>query len=66
MLLRNIDLAGKSKLGSRQRKNTFLVIGIPCENMPVDEIQRQGPRNDVKMVHHNLLVPFVFIPSKEP
>ena len=61
VLVRNVSLRGKHKLGDKWERTPYKVIEIPDSNLPVFKVQKENNQGPVKTLHRNLLLPFMCI-----
>ena len=61
MLVRNVSLRGKHKIADRWEDKPYIVVSQPNKENPVYEVQREGSRSKVRVLHRNLLLPFMSI-----
>ena len=60
MLVKNVSLRGKHKIGDRWEHDPYVVIDQPNDDIPVYEVGRQNTRSrKSKLLHRNLLLPFM-------
>ena len=66
VLVRNVNVRGKNKLGDKWEKDPYRVLEIPIADLPVYKVQRENGKGPVKTLHRNLLLPFMYITSADP
>jgi transposase InsO family protein len=58
VLVRKVGFQERHKLSDKWEDVTYIVVGIPCENIPVYEVQPVGQsKSRVRTVHRNMLLP---------
>lgn len=63
VLIRNLGLKGKNKLADKWEKDVYLVMDQPNKQIPVYVVKREHGRGTQKMLHRNLLLPFMALPA---
>ena len=66
MLVRNVGLKGKNKLADKWEKEVYLVVDQPNKDVPVFVVKREHGRSTRKLLHRNLLLPFMALPVSKP
>ena len=66
VLIRNVGLKGKNKLADKWEKDVYLVVEQPNKEIPVYIVKREHGRCNTKMLHRNLLLPFMALPPLKP
>ena len=66
VLIRNVGLKGKNKLADKWEKDVYLVVEQPNKQIPVYVVKREHGRGATKMLHRNLLLPFMALPLSKP
>ena len=66
VLIRNMGLKGKNKLADKWEKDVYLVVEQPNKEIPVYIVKREHGRCNTKMLHRNLLLPFMALPPSKP
>ena len=62
----NVGLKGKNKLADKWEKEVYLVVEQPNNQIPVYVVKREHGRGATKMLHRNLLLPFMALPLSKP
>ena len=62
VLIRNVCSKGKNKLDDKWKKYVYLVVEQPNKQIPVYVVKREHGRGATKMLHRNLLLPFMALP----
>ena len=66
VLVKNVSIRGKHKIGDRWEHDPYVVIDQPNNDTPVYEVRRQNTRSrKSKLLHRNLLLPFMSLPRIE-
>ena len=65
MLVRNDGMGGKRQIADRWEKDVYLVVDQPNKGIPV-MIKREHGRGRRRMLHQNLLLPFMALPASKP
>lgn len=63
VLIKNVSLRGKQKLADRWNRQPYLVIDQPNKDIPVFAVKKEHGRGKPKLLHRNLLLPFMSLPS---
>ena len=66
MLVRNVGVRGKRKLADRWDEDFYLVVDLPNKGIPVYLLKREHGRGRRRMLHRNLLLPFMALPASKP
>ena len=66
VLVRNVGLKGKNKLADKWEKEVYLVVDQPNKDVPVFVVKREHGRSTRKLLHRNLLLPFMALPASKP
>ena len=66
VLIHNVGLKAKNKLADKCEKDVFLVVEQPNKQIPVYVVKREHGRSATKMLHTNLLLPFMALPLSKP
>ena len=66
VLVRNVGLKGKNKLADKWEKEVYLVVEQPNKDIPVFVVKREHGRSTRKLLHRNLLLPFMALPASKP
>ena len=66
VLVRNVGLKDKNKLADKWEKEVYLVVDQPNRDIPVYVVKREHGRSTRKMLHRNLLLPFMALPAPKP
>ena len=66
VLVRNVGLKGKNKLADKWEKDVNLVVDQPNKGIPVFVVKREHGRSTRKLLHRNLLLPFMALPASKP
>ena len=64
VLMRNVGLKGKHKLADQWNRQPYVVIAQPNKDIPVFAVKKEHGKGKAKLLHRNLLLPFMSIPSK--
>ena len=59
MLVRNVGIRGKHKLADRWEHKPYIVKDKPNPYIPVFVVQDEGSRKKPRILHRNLLLPFM-------
>ena len=62
VLVRNVGIRGKHKLADRWEHKPFIVKDRPNPDIPVYVVQEEGSRKKPRILHRNLLLPFMGLP----
>ena len=66
MLVKNVGIRGKHKIGDRWEKKPYVVIDQPNDDIPVYEVWLQNTRSrKTRLLHRILLLPFMCLPHIE-
>ena len=65
VLVRNVSLRGKNKLGDKWERNPYVVIEKPNLDLPVFKVQQEGNKGPIRTLHRNLLLPFMSIDDNQ-
>ena len=65
VLLRNVGIPGKHKLGDKWGKYPYIVVSQPNPEIPVFRVRPENGGGKVKTLHRNLLLPCNFLPHEE-
>ena len=63
VLIRQVAFKGRHKISDKWIKDLYIVIGVPIPGIPVFQVQKESDTPAVKMLHRNLLLPFLAIPK---
>lgn len=63
VLIRNVGIKGKNKLGDKWGRFPHVVIGQPNAELPVYKVRPEVGEGRVKTLHRNLLLPCNFLPK---
>ena len=66
VLVRNVGVRGKRKIADRWEKDVYLVVDQPNKGIPVYLLKREHGRGKRRMLHRNLLLPFMALPVSKP
>ena len=66
VLIRNVSLKGKNKLADKWEKAVYLVVKQRNKQIPVNVVKREHGICVSKMLHRNLLLPFMALPLSKP
>ena len=66
VLVRNVGVRGKRKIADRWEKDVYLVVDQPNKGIPVYLLKREHGRGKRRMLHRNLLLPFMALPASKP
>ena len=66
VLARNVGVRGKRKIADRWEKDVYLVVDQPNKDIPVYIVKREHGRGKRRMLHRNLLLPFMALPASKP
>ena len=66
VLVRNVGVRGKRKIADRWEKDVYLVVDQPNKGIPVYLLKREHGRGRWRMLHRNLLLPFMALPASKP
>ena len=63
MLVKNVGLRGKHKIGDRWENDPYVVFDQLNSDIPVYEVRRQNTRSrKIRLLHRILLLPFMGLP----
>ena len=62
----NVGLKGQNKLADKWEKDVYLVVEQPNKQIPVYVVKHEHGRGATKMLHRNILLPFMALPLSEP
>ena len=62
----NVELKGKNNLADKWEKEVYLVVDQPNKDVPVFVVKREHGRSTRKLLHRNLLLPFMAHPASKP
>ena len=65
VLVRNVSVRGKNKLGDKWERNPYVVIEKPNLDLPVFKVQQEGNKGPIRTLHRNLLLPFMSIDDNQ-
>ena len=66
VLVKNVGIRGKHKIGDRWEQEPYVVIDQPNNDIPVYEVRRQHTRSrKTRLLHRILLLPFMCLPRIE-
>lgn len=60
--MRNVGIRGKAKLADRWEEDVYVVVSQPTPDIPVFEVKKEHSREKPRVLHRNLLLPFMGIP----
>ena len=66
ILVRNVGLKGKCKLADRWSKDIFVVVSQPNPDLPIFQVRKEHGDEETKLLHRNMLLPFLGLPVQEP
>ena len=66
VLVRNVGLKGKCKLADRWSQEVYTVVAQPNPIIPVFEVKPEATNAPSKLLHRNLILPFMGLPVEEP
>lgn len=66
VLVRNLGVRGKQKLADQWEKDVYIVVDQPNTDVPVYHVKREHGRGVPRLLHRNLLLPFMGIPIQRP
>lgn len=66
VLVRNVGIRGKNKLADRWEKDVHVVVDQPDPDLPVYNVKREHGQSQPRLLHRNLLLPFMGIPLQIP
>jgi hypothetical protein len=66
VLVRNVGVRGKCKLADRWEKDVHIVVDQPNHELPVYSVKKEHGRSAPKLLHRNLLLPFMGLPLTCP
>ncbi|MCG7875356.1 MAG: RNase H-like domain-containing protein, partial [Candidatus Thiodiazotropha endolucinida] len=66
VLVRNVGLKGRQKLADKWQRQPYIVTSQPDPNIPIYEVQRENSHSKPKLLHRNMLLPFVGLPCPDP
>ena len=65
VLVRNVWVRGKRKIADIWEKDVYLVVDQPNKDIPVYIVKREHGRGNRRMLHKNLLLPFMALPASK-
>ena len=65
-IVQNVGVRGKRKIADRWEKDVYLVVDQPNKGIPVYLLKREHGRGRRRMLHRNLLLPFMSLPASKP
>ena len=65
VLVRNVSVRGKNKLGDKWVRKPYVVIEKPNLDLPVFKVQQEGNKGPIRTLHRNLLLPFMSIDDNQ-
>ena len=66
VLVKNVGIRGKHKIGDLWEQEPYVVIDQPNDDIPVYEVRRQNIRSrKTRLLHRILLLPFMCLPRTE-
>ena len=65
VLVRLVAKTGKCKLSDKWEKDPYVVLDIPNIDIPVYKVQKSSGKGPVRLLHRNLLLPFMFLSDDE-
>ena len=65
VLVRNVSVRGKNKLGDKWERNPYIVIEKPNLDLPVFKVQQEENKGPIRALHRNLLLPFMSIDENQ-
>ena len=66
VLARNAGVRGKRKIADKWEKDVYLVVDQPNKDKPVYIVKREHGGGKHRMLHRNLLLPFMALPASNP
>ena len=66
MLVRNDGVRGKKQIADRWEKDVYLAVDQPNKGIPVYLLKREHGGGRRRMLHKNLLLPFMALPVSKP
>jgi hypothetical protein len=66
VLVRNVGVRGKCKLADRWERDVHVVVDQPNPELPVCSVKIEHGRSTPKLLHRNLLLPFMGLPLTGP
>lgn len=66
VLVKNVGQKGKCKLADRWSKEIYVVIDQPNPDLPIFQVKQEFGDDRPKLLHRNMLLPFMGLPLKEP
>ena len=58
-----MGLQGRQKLADKWQKQPYIVTSQPLSDIPIYEVQRENGHSKPKLLHQNMLLPFVGLPN---
>ena len=52
----------RQKLAEKRQKQPYIVTNQPIPDIPIYEVQRENGHSKLKLLHRNMLLPFVGLP----
>ena len=65
VLVRNVALQGRQKLVNKWERATYIVTRQPIPDVPVYEVKQEGGKERTRLLHRNLLLPFMGMPCDD-
>ena len=62
VLIQNVGLQGRQKLADKWQKQPYIVTSQPIPDIPIYEVKRENGHSKPKLLHRNMLLPFVGLP----
>ena len=62
-LVRNLGLKGSNKLADKWKKDVYLIVDQPNNEVPIYVVKREHGKGMRKLLHRNLLLPFMALPA---
>ena len=66
VLVQNVGLTGKCKLADRWSQEVYTVVAQQNPEIPVFEVKPEATNAPSKLLHRNLILPFMGLPVQEP
>ena len=66
VLIQNVGVRWKRKIADRWEKDVYLVVDQPNKGIPGYLLKREHGRGRWRMLHRNLLLPFMALPESKP
>ena len=59
-------MRGKRKVADRWEKDVYLVVDLPNKDIPIYILKPEHGRGKCRILHRNLLLPFMAVPASKP